>query len=134
MTADLPLRTVQFIVPGEPRVKQRPRTGKSSTGKTVVYSDAKMIAAEREIATWFRQQAGPWQPRLDMCRLDILAVVGNRRWRDRDNIEKLVLDALNGVAYVDDHQVTDGRTRVEYGRGNPHTLVTISFTGRTTWP
>lgn len=33
---------------------------------------------------------------------------------DADNITKLVMDALNGAAYVDDCQVVDNRVRKEY--------------------
>src|SRR5258708_996849 len=33
---------------------------------------------------------------------------------DKDNIEKLVLDSLKGIVYVDDKQVVDGNTRKTY--------------------
>tara|TARA_R100001039_G_C1854802_1_gene117793 strand:+ start:30124 stop:30546 length:423 start_codon:yes stop_codon:yes gene_type:complete len=33
---------------------------------------------------------------------------------DRDNLEKMVSDALNGIVWVDDSQIYDGRSRKEY--------------------
>jgi Holliday junction resolvase RusA-like endonuclease len=43
---------------------------------------------------------------------------------DLDNLEKLVLDALNGVAYADDSQVWSKSSRKEYGE-TPGIEITI---------
>jgi len=37
---------------------------------------------------------------------------------DWDNIGKLVSDALNGIAYIDDKQIVDSSTKKIYGNGN----------------
>lgn len=43
---------------------------------------------------------------------------------DVDNVSKLVLDALNGVAYDDDKQVVGG-TAWKWYSDNPHIVVTV---------
>ena len=43
---------------------------------------------------------------------------------DADNVVKVVLDALNKIAYYDDTQVVDLQIRRFYGE-NPRTVVTI---------
>ena len=42
---------------------------------------------------------------------------------DADNHLKAVLDALNGIAYVDDRQVTDARARLF--KGKPHIIIEV---------
>lgn len=34
---------------------------------------------------------------------------------DRDNIEKNVCDALNGIVWIDDSYITEGKTEKRYG-------------------
>src|SRR4051812_37073202 len=105
---------VAFTVPGRPKGKARhrtdPRTGRSYTPKQTV-------AAEREIATLYRIAAratpimtgtvslsieavfrvpGSWPSKMKQAALaGELSYTGKP---DKDNIEKLVMDALNGVA------------------------------------
>ena len=43
---------------------------------------------------------------------------------DADNVVKVILDALNKIAYYDDTQVVDLQIRRFYGE-NPRTVVTI---------
>lgn len=55
-----------------------------------------------------------------------------RVWRpkkpDKDNLEKAVLDALTGLAWVDDAQISDGRIRKFTASGNerPHAVITLT--------
>lgn len=46
---------------------------------------------------------------------------------DRDNVDKAVMDALNGRLWVDDCQVCDGRIQKFIAAGNeaPHVLLTL---------
>lgn len=127
---DLAAHTVSFTVPGEPKSKERPRLGNGRN----VYTPKATRDAEEVVAMYFRSKVGSWQPRRDMVRMRILFVVGTRRHRDIDNLEKLIADALNSVAYADDHQIINKTTDIEYQKGNPHTVVLLSFTGRTQWP
>ena len=49
---------------------------------------------------------------------------------DRDNLDKMILDALTGVVFRDDNQVWDGTITKLIGAGDeqPHTLVTVTQT------
>jgi Holliday junction resolvase RusA-like endonuclease len=92
------------------------------------------MAAEREIATLYRLAARSVPLMTGTVCLSVEAVFGvprswSRRLRsaalagevaytgkpDKDNIEKLVMDALNGVAWVDDCQVDRGPVVKRYG-------------------
>jgi Holliday junction resolvase RusA-like endonuclease len=137
-----------FTVPGtpvaQPRVKATIRGAhagvysptKTSTGKSNGVAEFK--AAIRLMAGQFNGAllTGP-------LRVDIEFVFPrqqNRIWKtkpmpryrhtqkpDRDNLDKLVLDSLSGVLWVDDNQVCDGRTEKWYAAGDekPHVFITV---------
>ena len=46
---------------------------------------------------------------------------------DRDNLDKVVLDALTGLLWRDDCQVSDGRLTKMYATGNeePHVEINV---------
>lgn len=116
------LRVVSFAIPGEPKAKERPRHGKG--GRT--FTPATTLRAEKAIAELFRaacELADPLACDVAM-RLDFHLVRRGRR--DVDNLQKLVMDALNGVAYVDDNQVVDVRATKRFvEKGHAGSLVTI---------
>ena len=97
---------ITFSVPGQPVPKARPRWGKGRT-----YTPLKTREAELAVAWEFKRQMGtqrwPWP--LDeetslSCRFYMASAKGRRA--DIDNLVKLVLDGLNGVAYTDDRWIT----------------------------
>lgn len=58
--------------------------------------------------------------------LGIAIIVYEARWpADEDNYTKAILDALNGVAWEDDRQIIDQRTRVRRGSQSPGVHVEI---------
>jgi Holliday junction resolvase RusA-like endonuclease len=110
-----------FEVPGEPRGKARPRFTK--TGHT--YTDSKTKAYEQEIVAYYRKNFGAFKlPDDAFVRVKVTAhyqipksatktatasmqagrILPSRK-PDIDNVLKIVLDALNGVAYKDDSRV-----------------------------
>ena len=114
---------IEFIVPGDPRGKGRPRF--SRVGKfTKTYTDAKTKAYEELIATAARRAMIPDEPletpvvvhmeinvpipssyskkRKEAC---LLGLEMPCKKPDIDNIAKGVLDAMNGIVYKDDVQV-----------------------------
>ena len=107
MTQAEPL--VAFTVAGEPASKARP-IFTTRGGKPRAITPAETVAAEGKVAWSFRlavrkhDTAGPFG-------VMVLFHLGNRRRRDVDNMLKLVLDALNGVAWDDDHQVLEVTAR-----------------------
>lgn len=120
---------MKFIVPGKVEGKGRPRAT-TVNGYTRLYTPGKTHAYEKRIALAYQKAGG----RL----LDGELAITVRTYRkmpkavpkriteqpdifkpDADNVLKVVLDALNGVAYEDDKAVTSmaiikmPRTRIE---------------------
>jgi crossover junction endodeoxyribonuclease RusA len=94
-----------FVVLGEPVAKQRARTTRNGRA----YTPARTTEAEALVLRGFLQSRPV--PRikcdLDQYAVEITFLNGNRRRKDLDNQIKLVLDALNGWAFVDDSQVME---------------------------
>jgi Holliday junction resolvase RusA-like endonuclease len=120
-----------FEVPGEPRGKGRPRFNRH-TGST--YTDSETRAYEQKIVAYYRKayQGFRWP---DSAFIHVIvtahypipksatkaAIAGMQAQRilpsrkpDIDNVLKVVLDALNGVAYKDDSRVVSVTARKVY--------------------
>lgn len=93
-----PLKTVRVSVRGEPKSKQRPRVVKGRT-----YTPKETIEAEAIVAETYWAKTDIRFENQVVISIDFYN--GNRRRRDIDNMAKLVLDALQGVAFDDDFQV-----------------------------
>lgn len=132
---------VCFTIPGTPGTKDRPRAtarivGEGSDARAIstVYSDPAMERAEAEIARLWRIAARGHATISGPIRLKIVAVFETppswpratqraaaeaRVWHvgrpDLDNIEKLVLDSLNKLAWADDGQVAIVEKAKRYG-------------------
>lgn len=135
------MNKLRFEVPGEPRGKGRPRFARSGH----VYTDDKTSDYERQIRNRYYAahryvtfsddifvsvEVVAYLPipkratkaqRAGMEAGDILP----SRKPDADNILKIVLDALNGVAYKDDARVHKASCEKYYG-AEPRLVVTIS--------
>lgn len=125
------------IVPGKPVGKARPRLGRGGR----VYTPTKTTDAERAIANAWRVQIGRKHDGPVHLSLAISFAVPSsiskaeraRRldaaWHtqkpDIDNVVKLVLDALNGVAYDDDTQVVSISTTKRWGDVDGLTLTVV---------
>lgn len=129
-----PTSTLTLHIPGDPKGKGRPR----STRQGRVYTDAATVQAEDHIRDcWL--EAG--SPRLGDCALEAdvllmharpkdhylkdgrLSLIGQRvptpvRKPDVDNALKLILDALNGLAYKDDAQISKVVVRRKWSLAN----------------
>lgn len=92
---------IHFVYPGEPVSKERPLFNRK-TGHA--YTPPKTRKAEKELADFYKQEIGDVRLTgfLDMS---VTFFLSNQRKIDVDNMGKLVLDALNGLAYEDDTQV-----------------------------
>lgn len=90
----------QFIVPGDPIAKARPRV----YGRHAV-TPQRTLNAENRVYTEFRNRYPDAQPTDKPIRLDVEFWMPRRGRPDLDNLLKLVMDALNGVAYRDDQQI-----------------------------
>lgn len=125
---------MKFWVPGKPQGKARARTVVNS-GRVHSFTPEKTVLYENLIKLCFEQEKQDgWNPRCGPVEMTIRAVfeVPNsyskkrRKWclegferpcvkPDTDNICKVVCDALNGLAYVDDKQIVKLTITKEYG-------------------
>lgn len=119
MTEHVPV--AEFTIPGEPVSKERPRFGRGRA-----YTPARTLLHEQKVIDAYDLACPLLEPLTGRVAIRIHFHNGNRRRRDLDNMTKLILDALNGVAYVDDHQVDRITATKQYAPGNPHTHVTIT--------
>lgn len=128
---------IEFIVPGVPVAKGRPRFTRA--GRT--YTPAATARHERTVREY--AQAHFPMPLEGALRLEVIsfhaipkslptaekqaALRGMRRPAtrpDADNICKLVADALNGIAYTDDNQIVELEALKYYGP-TPQTVVRV---------
>lgn len=125
------MESISFTVWGEPQGKARPvvpRTGHAYTPKKTVTYEAEVIAEyHRAYPNRVRWEKGvPLRLRVDAYygvpksasqkdRARMLAgeILPTKK-PDYDNIGKIVSDALNGVAYYDDAQISDGGVKKAY--------------------
>lgn len=114
---------ISFSIPGPPQGKGRPRHTKS--GRT--YTPLETVEAERDILRMFKLAHPRHKPFLGPVMVRVTAIFPipagfNAKQRaaamageifytskpDKDNIEKLLYDALNGHAWIDDSQCSGG--------------------------
>lgn len=113
--------SVQFTIPGKPMGKQRPRHTKSG----MVYTQKETVNYEQWVRLCYQEQVGnktfmtypvlvhieaffgmPQSTSKKQKELMLKGIVKPTKKPDVDNIIKIVLDGLNGIAYADDKQVT----------------------------
>lgn len=131
---------ISFEIVGKPFGKERPhfrRYGKPYTpDKTSNYEQTVALAYKSKYGrTKFPPDAAlgidivafmpipkstPKYKRPDM----IMGTVRPMVTPDWDNIGKIICDALNGIAYVDDRKICEARVRKFYGE-EPKTVVTV---------
>ena len=116
---------VRFVIPGPPQGKARARTVHNRrTGYTQSFTPAQTVLYENLIKTmywensrqiWNNEEAlkvsisAVYEPPKSTSKRNRERMLNGQIWPtkkpDADNIAKVVLDALNGVAYKDDTQV-----------------------------
>lgn len=127
------MRTIgRLQVDGEPQPKQRPRCVFAGKHPRAITPPA-TVAAEREIAEKYKEQnrGAVREAAFGLCvEMHFFsrysAAVRPDRMPDLDNLVKLVSDALNGVAWVDDKQVDEIRATLKRGWDRPGLVVVIT--------
>lgn len=136
------LATYEFTIPGSPKPKGRPRATKDRKGNVRVFTPSKTREAEQTLAA----RAMPFRPPTPIegpVHLDVIFVLpipaSYPKWKkeaaeagylfhtkkpDRDNLLKLLKDALNEVFWLDDGQVCIGTEQKVYG-AEPRTWVRV---------
>lgn len=136
---------MQFIVKGRPQGKKRPRFSRVSR---TVYTPRETISYENQIAMAFKAGGGRCVPEGQCVAVSVTAFFpvpksyskGKRKAcidgyirpdkkPDIDNVLKVVLDALNGLAYDDDKQVIEAICRKYYTDGEGYLWIVIKSVG-----
>lgn len=144
------MKTVSFMVPGEPVAKGRPRFSvrKSKDGGAYVSvrTPDKTVIYENQVKLEYRDQTGGFKfPDDAMLEIEIEAyfsipkstskkkraammdgTVRPTKKPDIDNVLKAVADSLNGIAYRDDSQIVSATVNKFYDAA-PRLIVTISL-------
>lgn len=110
-------KLLSFFVAGKPTPKGRPRV--MPNGHT--FTPEKTRAFE-ELVSWTAKIAMGGQPPLEGPVFISLAFFGSHANADVDNLAKAVLDAMNGIVYKDDKQIsrlTATKRSIEGERGLP---------------
>lgn len=121
---------IKFVVLGKPVAKARPRM----TRQGFAYTPQKTINYENLVRYTFQSEFPSHEPFLGLieanitCIFDIPKSYSKKKTKellethnnynhkpDLDNIAKIILDSLNGIAYKDDSQVTILHINKEYG-------------------
>ena len=132
---------MEFIVEGDPQGKARPRFSRRSE---TVYTPSKTAKYEKEIRDSFLAAGGKRIPDGSYVTVAVDAyfkipksyIKGKRlacehniirpdKKPDIDNVLKVVLDALNKVAYADDKQVVEVRCRKWYSRSSGFLKISV---------
>lgn len=125
---------IKFTVDGQPQGKQRPRFSRACN-YIRTYTPKQTKDYEQHIRESYLEQVGTDKQIINkpmMVEIDAYYAIP-KSWPkkqrnaaiyqmlfptnkiDLDNTAKVILDALNGVAYTDDHYVVDLRVRKLYG-------------------
>lgn len=124
---------IKFTVDGNPGVKKRPKFARM--GKFVkTYSPEENVSYENWVKLCYKNQIGEMTfKETEPLKISIAAFfqiptswskkktaqaltneIKPTNSKDVDNIAKIILDALNGVAYADDHYITDLEVKKRY--------------------
>lgn len=128
-------------VPGKPFAKQRPRASKRGRF-TTIYTPKQTIDYENLVKYSYYEQNGnrildgaleveivgtfpvPQSASRKQAQQMLDGNIKHTKKPDCDNMAKIVLDALNNVAYHDDSQIIDLRIKKQYG-SNPNVSIRI---------
>mgnify|MGYP005860227411 CR=1 FL=1 len=102
---------INFHVAGTPVPKQSFHIGKYGNG----YRDHRVSAWQKEIAWVARAAMRGLAPFREHLAVRLSFVLPTRRRVDLDNLSKAVLDACNGIVWIDDRQVTELHLRKTVG-------------------
>ncbi|MEK7916625.1 RusA family crossover junction endodeoxyribonuclease [Burkholderia contaminans] len=134
IAAPVAAQRVEFVIPGEPVAKGRPKFARRGAHVTT-YTPEKTARYENLVKLAARAAMGSVEPYAGPIRLIVhiglpipaswslkkqeaaaAGAIGATKKPDADNIVKSVKDGMNGVVYVDDGQVVDLWVSKRYAR------------------
>jgi Holliday junction resolvase RusA-like endonuclease len=127
---------ITFFIPGEPVAKGRPRAFKMHNGHIGTYTPDKTAEYEAKARYYAAQTKpeklldGPLAVTMQFAMTRPKSTPKGRTYPtvkpDLDNLEKAVLDAMNGLIYTDDSRVVLKRSSKEYAlNGDAGVRVTV---------
>jgi len=128
------MNQVSFTIPGPPQGKARPRVVRAKNGLSLTYTPDKTVAYEELVRIRYKAAAQGFRfpdevqvgiqivarypvPKSKSKKVKAAMLAGQlnpTKKPDCDNIVKIICDALNGIAYKDDAQVTLVQIRKKY--------------------
>lgn len=122
---------IEFSVDGQPKPKQRPvfnsRTRSARTPESTKEWEA--------LVGWScRAAMGVLEPLEGNLAVTLVFRRRGKRRADFDNLCKAVLDAINGIAYVDDGQIVAAVVMVTYGNEFPGVDIVVREGFTPNWP
>ena len=128
---------MMIVIPGKPTGKGRARTCRNQyTGKSVSYTPDKTANYENLVKMTFVTKYPNWKPTEQPITMTIVPryrkTKGNKMSMpmlkpDIDNCVKVVADALNGIAYVDDKQIVALQVFKKWCRDGEAESVTVTI-------
>lgn len=122
------MNKITFTVPGKPRGKQRPRSSRLSG---TMYTPRETLEYEKLVALSYKAKGGrmmeglvavdivaefrPPESLSAKKKIELLRVRYANKKPDGDNVAKIVMDGLQGVAYKDDKDVVHHSVDKFYG-------------------
>lgn len=136
-------RVIEFFVPGIPVAKGRPRVCRRSNGSIGTYTPDKTVVWEETIK-YYAMKVRPVKPIDGPIKLTLEFRMPKSKSADRqrrqhpttkpdlDNLEKAVMDALNGIMWTDDAQIFSKSSKKEYSQDLSNCGVSILIAWETT--
>jgi crossover junction endodeoxyribonuclease RusA len=124
-TAVQPYLLAKFTVIGEPIAKARPRW----TGRGQTYTPRPTRDGEAHIQDCCFVADPTLRPKLGLIFLRVEFHMAGLGRADLDNMLKLVADALNGIAWHDDRQITRTHAEIFMFSDRPRTEVEVWLVG-----
>lgn len=118
------MRTIVFK--GEPKSTQHLYRASSRGGFFYMTTEGKVLKNTYQWEAKTQWKGGPLAGNVDMT---IRFFFKDRRKRDLDNQNKLVLDSLSGIAYVDDSQINALHLHREHDPKSPRIEITLKGLG-----
>jgi len=127
---------IKFTLVGTPQAWHRPKLSRSNRidqrgvrvfkdKRDVAYQTALGMEATSAMMLWAQSNRKAWDATGEWC-VDVAFCVPDLRRRDIDNLAKSCLDALTGIVYDDDTQVTVLKATKSLNRSRAQTTVTVT--------
>jgi Holliday junction resolvase RusA-like endonuclease len=115
---------IHLTIPGEPVAWQRVTRGRDGVARV-----PQKTRAAKEAIGWEVRRKYPGVEPLSGDVMVMLHFNTDSTSKDLDNLSKLVMDALTGIIWIDDRQVTSLCAYLARKRGKPRTVITVQWWG-----